>query len=178
MRFILAMSFAVVIMVATVPMTAAQSVPGQTPVTFTKDVARILQKNCQGCHRPGSIAPMSLLTYEEVRPWARSMKQKVVLREMPPWFIDKNVGVQHFSNDRSLTDAEISTIMKWVDAGAPQGNPADMPPPRQFADSETWQIGTPDVIVSLPKDYVVKAKAPDQWPDIPVDAGLKEIHIW
>ncbi len=93
-------------------MKAGQSVTGQTQVTFTKDVAPILQKNCQACHRPGSIAPMSLLTYEDARPWARSIKQRVVLREMPPWFIDKNVGVQHFSNDRSLTDEEIATIVE------------------------------------------------------------------
>ena len=87
---------------------------------------------------------MSLLTYAEARPWARSIKQKVAAREMPPWFIDKNVGVQHFSNDRSLSDRDIETIIKWVDAGAPEGNPADMPPPRQFPDAEVWQIGKPD----------------------------------
>ena len=174
MRFILPMSLAVVIMVATSPMKAGQSVTGQTQVTFTKDVAPILQKNCQACHRPGSIAPMSLLTYEDARPWARSMKQKVVLREMPPWFIDKNVGIQRFSNDRSLTDDEIATIVKWVDAGAPLGNPADMPRPRAFPDAEAWQIGKPDLIVTLPKDLIVKAKAPDQWPDILVDPRLTE----
>jgi len=174
MRFMLAASLGLVVTVATSPLTAGQSAPSEPQVTFTKDVAPILQNNCQACHRPGSMAPMSLLTYEQTRPWARSIRQKVVAREMPPWFIDKNVGVQHFSNDRSLTDAEIGTIMKWVDAGAPEGNPADMPPPRQFAAAETWQIGTPDVIVSLPKDYVVRAKGPDQWPDIPVDPGLKE----
>ena len=174
MRFILPVSFALAVMCATSPITAGQSATGQTPITFTKDVAPIFQNNCQVCHRPGSMAPMSLLTYEEARPWARSIRQKVLAREMPPWFIDKNVGVQHFSNDRSLTDDEIATILKWVDAGAPQGNPADMPPPRQFADAETWHIGKPDLIVSLPKDLVVAAKAPDQWPDILVDPGLKE----
>ena len=174
MRFILPMSLAVVFVAATSPVKAGQAVKGQPQVTFAKDVAPILQKNCQVCHRPGSIAPMSLLTYGETRPWARSMKQKVVLREMPPWFIDKNVGIQHFSNDRSLTDDEIATIVQWVDAGAPQGNPADMPPPREFPDAETWQIGKPDLIVTLPKDLIVPARAPDQWPDILVDPGLKE----
>ena len=174
MRFTLAVSLALVITVATVPVQAGQSGPGPAPVTFTKDVAPIFQQNCQACHRPGSIAPMSLLTYEDARPWARSIKNQVILRQMPPWFIDKSVGVQHFSNDRSLADRDIATIVAWVDAGAPQGNPADMPSPRQFANSETWQIGQPDVIVTLPKDYVVKAKAPDQWPDILVDPGLKE----
>ena len=113
MRFILPVSFALVITFATVPMTAGQSATGQAQITFTKDVAPILQKSCQVCHRPGSIAPMSLLTYEDARPWARSIKQKIAVREMPPWFIDKNVGIQHFSNDRSLTDDEIATIVTW-----------------------------------------------------------------
>ena len=117
---------------------------------------------------------MSLLTYEETRPWARSIKQKVVAREMPPWFIDKNVGVQHFSNDRSLTDDEIATIIKWVDAGAPQGNPADMPPPRAVPrrrDMADRQAGSDR---DLAEGLVVKAKAPDQWPDILVDPRLTE----
>jgi hypothetical protein len=109
--------------------------PGQPPprqLTFTKDVAPILQRRCQTCHRPDTFAPMSLLTYEEARPWVRSIKQKVAAREMPPWYIDKTVGVHHFKNDVSLTDQEIATIVQWVDSGAPKGNPADMPPPRQF----------------------------------------------
>ncbi|PWU08025.1 MAG: hypothetical protein C5B51_08615 [Terriglobia bacterium] len=146
----------------------------QAQVTFTRDVAPILQERCQICHRAGTFAPMSLVTYEQTRPWARSIKQKVVAREMPPWFIDKNVGVQHFSNDVSLTDQEIATIVKWVDSGAPEGNKADMPPPRQFPDGQAWQIGKPDLIVTLPKDVVVKAKGPDWWPDILVDPGLTE----
>ena len=146
----------------------------QAPVTFTKDVAPILQERCQVCHRAGTFAPMSLMTYEQARPWAKSIKQKVLAREMPPWFIDKNVGVQHFSNDVSLTEQEMATIAKWVDSGAPQGNPADMPPPRQFPDGEAWQIGQPDLIVALPQDVVVKSKAPDQWPDILVDPALTE----
>ena len=174
MRFSLSALLALGITVAAVPVQAGQAAPGRAPVTFTKDVAPILQQNCQVCHRPGSIAPMSLLTFEEARPWARSIKEQVILRQMPPWYIDKNVGVQHFSNDRSLTDDEIATLAAWADTGAPQGNPADMPRPRQFPATETWQIGQPDVIVSLPKDYVVKAQAPDQWPDILVDPGLTE----
>ena len=174
MRFTLLASLALILTVAASSMNAGQSAPGQPPVTFTRDVAPIFQNNCQVCHRPGSIAPMSLLTYEEARPWARSIKQKVVAREMPPWFIDKNVGVQHFANDRSLSDRDVQTIMQWVDAGAPEGNPADMPPPRQFPDGDAWQIGTPDVVVTLPRDVIVLAKAPDKWPDILVDPGLKE----
>jgi hypothetical protein len=167
-------SLALVIMVASPLAAAGQSASSPAPVTFTKDIAPIFQQNCQVCHRPGSMAPMSLLTYNEVRPWARAIKQKVASREMPPWFIDKNVGVQHFSNDRSLSDRDIATIMAWVDAGAPEGNPADMPPPRTFADADAWLIGTPDLIVALPRDLIVAAKAPDQWPDILVDPKLTE----
>jgi hypothetical protein len=167
--FLLLASIAIMIVMA-IP-AAAQATQDQ--ITFTRDIAPILQNKCQVCHHPGTFAPMSLLTYEEARPWARSIKQKVVTREMPPWFIDKNVGVQHFSNDVSLSDAEIDTISKWVDNGAPKGDPAAMPPPRQFP-PETWQIGEPDLVVTLPKDVVVKAKAPDQWPDILVDPGLTE----
>src|SRR3989441_6434554 len=104
----------------------------QGDVTFTKDVAPILQRSCQNCHRPGSIAPMSLLTYKDARPWARSIKEKVVRRQMPPWHIDRSVGITRFKDDPSLTDAEIAMISNWVDQGALEGNPADMPPPRQF----------------------------------------------
>jgi hypothetical protein len=150
----------------------AMSAQGQ--VTFTKDVAPILAEHCQVCHRANTFAPMSLMTYQEARPWAKSIKAKVAAREMPPWFIDKNVGIQHFSNDVSLSDQDIATIVKWVDSGAPEGNPKDMPPARQFPNEQVWQIGKPDLIVNLPKDVVVKAKAPDQWPDILVDPGLTE----
>src|SRR5215217_3867254 len=112
----------------------AFSVPGYAadtpakPVTFTKDVAPIFQKKCQECHQPGSIAPMSLLTYNEARPWARSIKDRVATRQMPPWHIDKAVGVQKFKNDMSLTDEQVDTIVGWVDSGSPQGDPKDMPP--------------------------------------------------
>jgi hypothetical protein len=128
----------------------------QHQVTFSKDVAPILQRDCQNCHRPGSIGPMSLLTYEEARPWARSIKQKVSQRDMPPWFIDKNVGIHDFKNDVSLSDDEIATITKWVDEGAPKGNPADMPPPLKFEDNDRWHF-TPDVVLTLASDVVVRA---------------------
>src|SRR5438132_6914473 len=97
--------------------------PAQSAVTFTKDVLPILQKNCQSCHRPGQIAPMSLLTYDDARPWARSMKTKVESRQMPPWFADPAHG--RFANDRSLSQRDIETIARWVDGGALQGDPAD-----------------------------------------------------
>src|SRR5258705_8412959 len=96
-----------------------------TSVTFHKEVLPILQKNCQTCHRPGSIAPMSLLTYEDARPWARSMKAKVASRQMPPWFADPQYGM--FANDRSLKQADIDTIVKWADTGAPAGDPKEAP---------------------------------------------------
>jgi hypothetical protein len=152
----------------------AQTSNNQAPVTFTKDVAPILQKTCQSCHRPGSVAPMSLLTYEDARPWARSIKAKVVAREMPPWHIDRNIGITKFKEDPSLTDAEISTIARWVDAGAPMGNPADMPPPRQFTDIDKWYMGKPDVIVAMEKPYVLPAAGPDNIVDVLVDPGFKE----
>src|SRR6202043_510178 len=108
------------------------------------------QERCQVCHRAGTFAPMSLMTYEQARPWAKSIKQKVLAREMPPWYLDKNVGIQHFDNDISLNDQEIATLVKWVDGGALQGNPADLPAPRQFPNGQEFQAGKPDVIVSLP----------------------------
>jgi hypothetical protein len=163
------------LVVATASLTLGVQAPTNTAqqVTFTKDIAPILQNKCQVCHRPGTFAPMSLLTYEEARPWARAMKEKVLAREMPPWHIDKNVGVRHFKNDRSLSDDEIATIVKWVDGGAQKGNPAEMPPPREFEDQDKWHIN-PDLVVALPKDIVVPVKAPDRWIDVVVDPGLTE----
>jgi len=117
---------------------------------------------------------MSLLTYEEARPWAKSIKQKVVAREMPPWYIDKNVGIHNFKNDVSLSDQEIATLVKWADSGAPKGNPADMPPLRQFEDTDKWHLGQPDLIVQLPKDMAIPATGADRWVDVLVDSGLTE----
>jgi hypothetical protein len=126
-----------------------------TTVTFTKDVAPILQAKCQDCHQPGSIAPMSLITYEEARPWVRDIREKVAQREMPPWHIDKSVGIQKFKNDFSLSDEQIATIVKWVDEGAPKGDPADMPPPKKLADPNAWRgvvdgLGQPDLVITSP----------------------------
>src|SRR5262249_35451226 len=100
--------------------------------TFSKDVMPILQARCQMCHRPGEIGPMPLMTYEDARPWARAIRENVIKRTMPPWHADPNYG--HFANDRRLSDAEIQTIVRWVDAGAPEGNPGDLPTPRVFPD--------------------------------------------
>ena len=120
---------------ATVRVTAAAAASARIGHRhFTKDVAPILQRVLRHVPSAGQSAPMSLMTYEEARPWARSIKTRVVNREMPPWHIDRNVGIQKFKDDPSLSDDEIATIVGWVDAGAPRGNTADMPPPRQFAD--------------------------------------------
>ena len=157
---------------------AQQSSGAGGSVTFTRDVAPILQRKCQGCHRPDSVAPMSLLTYEDTRPWARAMKARTGLRglrgAMPPWGIEKDIGIQQFKNDRSLTEAEIATIAKWADSGARRGNPSDMPPPLKFADADTWTIGVPDLVLRSP-DVVVPAVAGDQWGPIgQVPTGLTE----
>ena len=141
--------------------------------TFAKDVAPIFQAKCQVCHRPESMAPMSLLTYEDARPWARSIKNRVVQREMPPWHLDKTVGIQRYKNDRSLTDQEIATIVNWVDAGAPLGNPAALPPPIEWPDEESWEIGTPDWIVSSP-EHTMYANGTDWWPSFTVESGITE----
>jgi hypothetical protein len=153
---------------------AACATTAAAQVTFTKDIAPILQNRCQVCHRPDNIAPMSLLTYQDARPWARSIKQQVVQRNMPPWFIDQHIGIRKFKDDPSLTEQEIATIGAWVDAGAPQGNPADMPPPRKFEDADKWHIGKPDLIVSMPVAYTVKPASSDWWGNFVADSGLTE----
>jgi hypothetical protein len=121
--------------------------------TFTKDVVPILQARCQTCHRPGEAAPMSLLTYQEVRPWAKAIKEAVLLRRMPPWFADSSVG--HFKNDRSLSQSEISTLISWVDTGAPEGNAKDLPPALEFVTG--WNIGEPDLVLEMPQAFDVPA---------------------
>ncbi len=125
-----------------------------TPVTFTRDVAPIIQKNCVTCHRPGQIAPMSLLSYKEVRPWAKSIREVVVERKMPPWFADARYG--QFSNDCRLSQKEIDTLVAWVSDGALEGDPKEMPPTPKF--TEDWLIGKPDVVLSMTEDYEVPAE--------------------
>src|SRR6202030_125412 len=124
----------------------------QPQVTFAKDVAPILQAKCQDCHHTGGMAPMSLVTYEETRPWAAAMKQRVETRMMPPWHLDKTVGIQRFQNDLSLSDEQIATIVRWASAGAPLGNAKDMPPAKQWPTEDgcplAKQIGQPDLVVA------------------------------
>ena len=149
-------------------------------VTFTKDIVPIFQRSCQACHRPGSIAPMSLMTYEETRPWARSIKQRVETRKMPPWFIDRTVGIQDFKDDRSLTDEEIAIVSQWVDSGAPRGNPADLPAPVEFNDNlYEWTVADelgrePDLVVPIPEPFLVPAASPNWWIELVSDTGLTE----
>ncbi|HYL39275.1 MAG TPA: cytochrome c [Bryobacteraceae bacterium] len=151
------------------------------PVTFTKDIAPIFQEKCQSCHRKDSMAPMSLVTYEETRPWARSIKERVIKRQMPPWHLDKSVGIQKFQNDMSLSDEQIAVIAKWVDSGSPQGDPKDMPPPKTWPADDTWQLAKvfnrpPDMIIKS-DDYTMPAVSQDQWWKPVVDLNVKD-ELW
>jgi len=134
--------------------------------TWAREVAPVIYENCVSCHRPGQVAPMSLLTYEDARPWARSMKQRTGLRDkagvMPPWYIEKNIGIQHYKNDPSLSDEEVAKIAKWADTGAPRGDIKDMPVAKTFQDGASWHAGEPDLIVESP-EITVKANTPDWW---------------
>ena len=167
---VLMLSAAAVLLVAGAPSGAAAQADHE--VTFTKDIAPILQRSCESCHRPRGGAPMNLISYQDVRPWARAIKARTEAREMPPWFVDQNIGIQHFKDDPSLTAGEIALIGRWVDAGAPRGNPADMPPPRQWS-AGRWTIGEPDLIVSSPI-ATVEAVAADWFGGInpPTPTGL------
>ncbi|MQA90833.1 MAG: hypothetical protein GEU90_11430 [Gemmatimonas sp.] len=140
-----------------------------TSVTFAADIAPILQQSCQNCHRPGGGGPMSLITYEEVRPWADLIKLKTAIRDrmgaMPPWYVEKDIGIQHYKQDPSLSDEELAKIQAWADNGAPMGDPADLPPPLEFSDGTEWRI-QPDIIVRS-EPITVGDDDPDWWGEIP-----------
>jgi len=138
--------------------------------TFSKDVAPILYKSCVECHRPTMFAPMSLVSYDEARPWARSIKQRVVARTMPPWGADPAHGV--FKNDPRLSDADVETIAKWVDAGAPKGDDKDLPAVPQFADG--WTIGKPDAIFAMEEEFTIPATGAVEYKYFRVPTGLTE----
>jgi hypothetical protein len=171
------MRLALVVTALAAPTSTALAETASRPVTFAKDVAPILQQKCESCHRPDSIAPMSLITYNDVRPWAAAIKSRVVARQMPPWDIVKTVGIQQFKNDSSLSDEQIDAIVGWVDAGAPLGDPKDMPPPRVWPKEEAWayaaELGPPDLIVKTPL-YSMPARAQDAWYRPVVDTGVTE----
>src|SRR5436305_3608725 len=160
------------------PGAAAAADAAKAP-TFTKDIAPIFQDKCEACHRPDSMAPMSLMTFAEARPWARSIKARVADRQMPPWQIDRSVGIQKFKNDRSLTDEQLDTIVKWVDAGAPQGDPKDMPAARQWPEDQGWNFAAafgqkqPDLIIKS-YDFTMPAVSQDVWDKRITPSGITE----
>src|SRR3954465_16057374 len=147
--------------------------------TFTKDIAPIFQEKCEACHRPDSIAPMSLKSFSEVRPWIRSIKSRVEARNMPPWQIDKSVGVQKFRNDRSLSDEQYATVIKWIETGAPQGDPKDMPAEKTWPEDQGWNFAPlfgqkePDLIIKS-EPFTMPALSQDAWDKRITDAGITE----
>ena len=147
---------------------SAFSAKTKTEMTFTKHIAPIFFKSCAECHRPGEAAPFSVLSYKDVRPWAKSIKEKVLSREMPPWHADPHVG--QWANDSRLTQAEIDTITAWVDSGAPEGATKDLPPVPTF--TQGWRIGHPDVVVTMPEPFKVEASGPDEYQYFEVDPGF------
>ena len=151
---------AAVITLGLTPAAFAQNAPSAAAPTYSKDVAPILFAQCTTCHRPGEIAPMSLLTYKDTRPWARSIAAKVADGTMPPWHADPAYG--HFSNERRLTAAQKDTIAKWVAAGAPEGDAKDLPAAPKYADG--WRIGQPDAVLSMQEDYPIPASGDDPVP--------------
>src|SRR6516165_6860165 len=160
--------------IAFLPASAIAADGSKTP-TFTKDVAPIFQAKCEACHRPDGMAPMALRTYEEARPWAKSIGQRVGSRQMPPWHIDKTVGIQRFKNDRSLADDQIDVIERWIAAGAPKGDMKDMPAPKTWPDEDKqWTLaakyGEPELVVKSP-EYTMPAVAQDAWwrPSVPTN---------
>jgi len=168
MRALMTLSLAMLIATAASAQTPsnAGANSSQPQITFAKDVVPILQAKCQDCHHAGGMAPMSLVTYNETRPWAAAMKQRVATRVMPPWHLDKTVGIQRFQNDLSLSDEQIATIVRWVDEGAPLGNPKDMPAPKQWPNEDGWQLakqfGAPDLVIDS-GSYTMAAHGQDVW---------------
>ena len=156
---------------------SAQTTQGDP--TFSADIAPIFQQSCQACHNPDGIAPMSLLTYQDARPWAALIKEQTQIRHMPPWHVDKEVGIQEFKNDISLSDEEIETIARWADAGAPEGDPADLPPMLHFPKGAAWaaeaELGRPPDVVVRSTPFTVPGSGQDQWwsPSVPFE-GLEE----
>ncbi len=139
-------------------------------LTFNKDIAPILYKNCIGCHRPGEIAPMSLITYKEVRPWAKAIREKVATREMPPWHLDSKYG--KWENDRRLPQKEVDAVVAWIDGGAIEGNAKDLPGPPKFASG--WQIGEPDMVFQMPVEFTVPAEGAVPYQYFAVPTNFKE----
>jgi mono/diheme cytochrome c family protein len=166
-------SLAIICFVASPATQASDSNKSTKLVSFSKDVAPILFKNCADCHRPGELAPMSLLSYKDARPWARSIREKVVSRLMPPWHADPHFG--RFGNDKRLSQQEIDTITAWVDQGAKEGNPKDLPPVPAYA--EGWKIGKPDVVLTMQEEYTLAAAGSDEYINFTMPTSFKE-DVW
>jgi hypothetical protein len=160
----------IVTCIVTLNATSANDKGKAEVVTFNKDIAPIFNARCVECHRPGETAPFSTLTYKDVRPWAKSIKEKVLSREMPPWHADPHFG--EWANDRRLSEAEIKTIVAWVNNGAVEGNPKDLPPAPKFVDG--WQIPTPDLVLTMDEEYVVAATGPDEYHYFDVPTNFTE----
>ena len=165
------MTLVALLALGTAAMTVSMKATGgeDNSVTFYKNVLPVLQQNCQKCHRPGEIAPMSFMTYKDTRPWAKAMKTAVLSRQMPPWFADPNFG--HFENDPTLKDADIKTIVAWADGGAVEGDAKDAPAPVQFVDG--WGI-KPDMVIEMPKDIPLPATGTINYKNILVKANFPE----
>ena len=159
-------------LIVTAPFLAASLLAANTAstTTFYKDVLPVFQRNCQNCHRPGEAAPMSLLTYESARPWAKAIKTAVASRKMPPWYADPAHG--KFANDARLAEADIATLARWADSGAPAGDKKDAPKPREFADG--WLIGKPDVILEMPQAFDVATAGTIDYQYVRIPTGFTE----
>jgi len=170
---------AILVLGALTGLQAQAASPRQTAaqITFAKHVAPILQEKCQACHQPNSIAPMSLLTFKDAKRFAPLIKAKVAARVMPPWHIDRTVGIKEFKNDAGLTDEQIDAVVAWVEGGAPLGDPDDLPPPVEFPDPNRWQLadqfGEPDLIVQS-EPFTLEAYTQDKWFRPIVETGLSE----
>ena len=148
----------------------AGAATGSRAITFYKDALPVLQKNCQTCHRPGESAPMSFLTYEATRPWAKAIKTAVLTKKMPPWFADPHYG--NFANNRSLAQSDIDTLASWADTGAVAGDPKDAPKPIDWV--EGWRIGKPDLVISMPTAFEVPASGTIDYQYIVIPTGFTE----
>jgi len=153
-----------------VALASAATTAGNQSVTFNKDVLPVLQKNCQTCHRPGEAAPMSFLSYQSTRPWAKAIKAAVMTKKMPPWYADPHFG--KFSNDRTLSQPEIDTLVAWADTGAKEGDSKDAPKPIEFF--EGWRIGKPDMIISMPAAFNIPASGTVDYQYVIIPTGFTE----
>ena len=156
------------------PVSRAGGPGASKEVTFSKDVSAIFYKNCAECHRPNGIAPMSLLSYKEARPWARSIKEQVLSRQMPPWSPDPSIG--EFTNDQRLTQKDIDTVTAWVDQGAKEGNPKDLPAKPQFLEGG-WAVGNPDAVLAMEEEHTINPSDPDNYINFFVPTNFKE-DVW